>query len=73
MCSSDLAQKELNEVEKREATLPDAVQSTPPVPGHGSSTEEFFGVPRDLLLPASIGALAVVIVGIFTISRLTRD
>ena len=67
------AQKELNEVEKREATLPDAVQSTPPVPGHGSSTEEFFGVPRDLLLPASIGALAVVIVGIFTISRLTRD
>ena len=31
-----------------------------------------FGVPKDLLLPASIGALAVVILGVFTISRLAR-
>jgi hypothetical protein len=67
------AQKESKEVEKSEATLPDAFQSTPPVPGHGSPTDEFFGIPRDLLLPASIGALAVAIVGIFTISRLARD
>ncbi|KAI0296613.1 CBS-domain-containing protein [Russula brevipes] len=35
--------------------------------------DEIFGIPRDLLLPASIGALAVVIIGVFTISRLTRD
>lgn len=32
-----------------------------------------FGIPRDLLLPASVGALAVVIIGVFTISRLNRD
>lgn len=67
------AQKESKEVEKLEATLPDGVQSPLPVPGHGSPTDEFLGIPRDLLLPASIGALAVAIVGIFTISRLTRD
>jgi hypothetical protein len=67
------AQNGSKEVEKSEATLPDAVQSTPPAPGHGSPTDEVFGIPRDLVLPASIGALAVAIIGIFTISRLTRD
>jgi hypothetical protein len=66
-------QKEFKEVEKSEAILPDTVQSTPPVPGHGSPTDEVFGIPRDLLLPASIGALAVVIIGIFTVSRFVRD
>jgi len=35
--------------------------------------EDVFGIPKDLLLPASIGALAVVIVGIFTISRLSSN
>ncbi|KAI5991516.1 hypothetical protein EDD15DRAFT_2275715 [Pisolithus albus] len=35
--------------------------------------ELVMGIPKDLLLPASIGVLAVVIVGVFTISRLTRD
>ncbi|KIY51382.1 CBS-domain-containing protein [Fistulina hepatica ATCC 64428] len=34
------------------------------------SQDDVFGIPRDLLLPASIGALAVVIAGVFTISRL---
>ncbi len=65
-------QNESKEVEKSEATLPYTAQSTP---GHGSPTEtdEVFGIPRDLLLPASIGALAVVIIGIFTVSRFTRD
>jgi hypothetical protein len=38
--------------------------------GHG---EEVFGIPKDMLLPASIGALAVVIIGVFTISRLTSN
>jgi len=66
-------QNESKEIEKSEAMLHDSVQSTPPIPGHGSPTDEVFGIPRDLLLPASIGALAVVIVGIFTVSRLTRD
>lgn len=36
-----------------------------------SSSDEVFGIPRDMILPASIGALAVVIVAIFTISRLS--
>lgn len=34
--------------------------------------EVVMGIPKDLLLPASIGALAAVILGVFTISRLTR-
>lgn len=33
--------------------------------------DDVFGVPRDLLLPASIGALAAVIIAVFTISRLS--
>lgn len=40
-------------------------------PVHGG--DEVFGIPKDLLLPASIGALAVVIIGVFTISRLTSN
>ena len=40
--------------------------------GHGHG-EEVFGIPKDMLLPASIGALAVVIIGVFTISRLTSN
>jgi hypothetical protein len=40
-------------------------------PVHAQGSDEIFGIPRDLLLPASIGALAVVIIGIFTISRMS--
>jgi hypothetical protein len=39
----------------------------------GAGTSDVFGIPKDLLLPASIGALAVVIIGVFTISRLTSN
>jgi len=67
------AQKEIKEVERSEAVLRESDPSNPPAPTHPSQVDEFFGVPRDLLLPASIGALAVVIVGIFTISRFARD
>ena len=35
--------------------------------------DDVFGIPKDLLLPASIGVLAVVIIGVFTISRLSSD
>jgi hypothetical protein len=66
------AQKEIKEVERSEAVLRESAPSTP-APAHPSQTDELFGIPRDLVLPASIGALAVVIVGIFTISRLARD
>lgn len=65
------AQKEVREVEKAESVLPEAT-TAPPAPVHVPETD-LFGVPRDLVLPASIGALAVVIIGVFTISRLTRD
>jgi hypothetical protein len=67
------AQKEIKEVERSEAALRERAPSNPPVPAHPSQTDELFGIPRDLLLPASIGALAVAIVGIFTISRFARD
>jgi len=40
---------------------------------HASGANEVFGIPKDLLLPASIGALAVVIIGVFTLSRLTAN
>ena len=39
--------------------------------GIPASTDEVFGIPRDMILPASIGALAVVIIAVFTISRLS--
>ena len=45
-----------------------------PAPPSGKSApvgEDVFGIPRDLVLPASIGALAVAIVGVFIISRLS--
>ncbi|KAJ7597680.1 hypothetical protein C8J56DRAFT_1001506 [Mycena floridula] len=35
--------------------------------------DEVMGIPKDLLLPASIGVLAVVIAGVFTISRMTAS
>ncbi|KAA1468577.1 CBS-domain-containing protein [Dentipellis sp. KUC8613] len=66
------AQKELKEMEKAEAALPEGVHLAPPTPVHVPEAD-VLGIPRDLVLPASIGALAVVIVGVFTVSRLFRD
>ena len=43
------------------------------VPPKAPEQELVLGIPKDMLLPASIGALAFVILGVFTISRLTRD
>ena len=47
--------------------------STPPHARGVAGADDVFGIPKDLLLPASIGALAVVIIGVFTISRLTAN
>ncbi|OCH96578.1 CBS-domain-containing protein [Obba rivulosa] len=67
------AQEEIKEVEKAESVLPEAISTAPPVPVHVHHEEEkVLGIPKELLLPASIGALAAVILGVFTISRLTR-
>jgi hypothetical protein len=68
------AKEEEKEVEKAEAvTIPEPVV-TPPVKAYTPPQEELvMGIPKDLLLPASIGALAVVIIAVFTISRLAHD
>ncbi|KAK2462070.1 hypothetical protein APHAL10511_006533 [Amanita phalloides] len=66
-------QQEVKEAEKAAPipTLeaPPQASASPPQP----QGEEIFGIPKDLLLPASIGVLAAVIVGVFTISRLTSS
>lgn len=63
------------EVDKTEVRLPEAAtMTTPDKPTtHVIPNDTIMGIPKDMLLPASIGALAVVIVGVFTISRITRD
>ncbi|KAG1757876.1 CBS-domain-containing protein [Suillus lakei] len=68
------AKEEEKEVEKAEAvTIPEPVV-TPPTRAYTPPQEELvMGIPKDLLLPASIGALAVVIIAVFTISRLAHD
>jgi hypothetical protein len=83
---SAAAQEEAKEVAKAEAEaavaaapapVPEvpAPKASPPPPAHPvhHGPEEVLGIPKDLLLPASIGALAAVIIGVFTISRLTSS
>ena len=53
-------------IEKTEVPLPAPL--SPP-----QTEEGVFGIPRDMILPASIGALAVSIMVVFTISRLTSS
>ena len=70
------AQEETKAIEKAEVPVvtPPALPEhhfAPPVPVHVPE-EKVLGIPKDLLLPASIGALAAVIMGVFTISRLSR-
>jgi len=67
------AQIETKEVEKTEAVTPEGVVSTPPPRIYIPEQDEVMGIPKDLLLPTSIGALAVVIIGVFVISRLTAE
>ena len=59
------AQRETKAIETTEVPLP---SSLPPPPA-----EDIFGIPRDMLLPASIGVLAVSIMVVFTISRLNSS
>jgi len=60
--------QEVKEIEKVESS-PAIPASVPVAANIQPTSEEVMGIPKDLLLPASIGALAVVIIGIFTISR----
>jgi hypothetical protein len=64
---------DVKEAEKTEVVVPDIPAHTPPSRSAAPIQDEVFGIPKDLLLPASIGALAVVIIGVFTISRLTSS
>ena len=72
------APREVKESEKpASSTVVPEITHTPPqplpqVPRH-RETDDVFGIPKDLLLPASIGVLAAVIIGVFTISRLTSS
>ena len=63
--ASSAAEIETKAIEKTEVPSP---SSLPPAP-----TEDVFGIPRDMILPASIGVLAVSIMVVFTISRLTSS
>ena len=76
------AQKEKKEVEKAEAAaaatpvvipVPPVAPAEPRGASASAPQEEVFGIPKDLLLPASIGALAVAIIAVFTISRMTSN
>ena len=67
------SQQNTKEVEKAAIVTELTPQTPPPPRAHDRIQDEVFGIPKDLLLPASIGALAVVIIGVFTISRLTSS
>lgn len=71
---SAAAAKEILEVELAEAEADDSpalFADVPKVPKHPDDDDTIFGIPKDLLLPASIGVLAAVIIGVFTVSKLT--
>lgn len=72
--AAEAAEEQLKAMDRTELTPEPA--PTPPPPSKvvlPPDQELVLGIPKDLLLPASIGALAAVILGVFTISRLTRD
>ncbi|KAG8220087.1 CBS-domain-containing protein [Butyriboletus roseoflavus] len=66
-------QEEVRVAEKPEVGPELPVVAPPPQVPVPPQQELVLGIPKDLLLPASIGALAVVILTVFTVSRLTRD
>jgi hypothetical protein len=69
-----LVPQDVKEIEKTEPIVTDTPVHTPlPSRPAAPTQDDVFGIPKDLLLPASIGALAVVIIGVFTISRLTSS
>jgi CBS domain-containing protein len=70
------AQEEVTAVDKAEAAMPEGTAMAPPAHVHANpppQPEEYFGIPKDLLLPASIAALAATVVMVFTISKLTSS
>ena len=69
---ASVAKEQAKVIDSTDVPRTEVYSEAPPAKVHVSpKTEEVFGIPKDLLLPASIGALAVVILGVFTISRLS--
>jgi hypothetical protein len=54
-------------------SLPEGVEFAPPAKVYAPQGDDFYGIPKEMLLPASIAGLAAVIVAVFTISRFARD
>jgi hypothetical protein len=71
--SARAAQEETRIVEKIEAKVADTM-STPAHPhAHITKEDKLFGVlPRDMVLPASVGFLGVVIIAVFALSRSSK-
>jgi len=66
------AEEEVTKAEATPASLPDGGQAISPVAAPGPAlNDEVFGIPRDMILPASLGFLGVVIIGVFVASRMT--
>ncbi|PVF98301.1 CBS-domain-containing protein [Serendipita vermifera] len=70
---SKAAAEEATKKLKEEAEKAEAAATEPKPKGVRFDTagDDLFGIPRDLVLPASLGALAVVIIAVFTIHRLS--
>lgn len=55
---------------KEEAAKAEAAAAEPK-PKAVHFNDDLYGIPRDMILPASLGVLAIVIIGVFTIHRLS--
>lgn len=70
---SEAAAREIKEVEKAEsAAVPHIVVPETPSTPQRPADDLVFGIPRDLVLPASLGFLGVIIVSVFIASRLSK-
>ena len=57
--------------EKERAEAAAALEAAKEKAAHLARNDDVFGIPKDLILPVSLGVLAVVIIGVFTVSRLS--
>ena len=67
----EAARKLKEEAEKAETAAAEPKAKNVRFDEAAGAGDDFYGVPRDLILPASLGALAVVIIAVFTIHRLS--
>ncbi|KIM23963.1 hypothetical protein M408DRAFT_319150 [Serendipita vermifera MAFF 305830] len=67
----EAARKLKEDADKAEAAAAEPKTKNVRFDAAAGAGDDFYGVPRDLILPASLGALAVVIIAVFTIHRLS--